>query len=102
MGIYFLLVSHDIQMGGSYSYYNYKGCYFFRARQETKYCGTYTSYVSGVSSDGSLETSSVIPAMEGFFVHVSDPDRAGDVVRGQLGMSDAVRVNPFNQRQLRS
>src|SRR5690554_5344827 len=79
-----------------------RGIYFFKASQESQYGGTYTSYVSGVSSDGSSQASSVIPAMEGFFVHVSDPVRAGEVVRGQLGMSDAVRVNPFNQRQLRS
>lgn len=44
--------------------------YYFRAGSTNAYEGIYSSYVNGVSSDGAA--SNLIPAMQGFFVHVSN------------------------------
>ncbi len=44
--------------------------YYFDAGNTNQYTGTYSSYVNGVSSNGIA--SSIIGAMQGFFIHVSD------------------------------
>ncbi|MDT8401927.1 MAG: hypothetical protein RQ743_09545 [Bacteroidales bacterium] len=62
--------------------------YFFEASATDEYGGTYSSYVNGVGSDGSV--SSIIPSMQGFFVHVSDGSYP---VTGTLGMTNAIRIN---------
>ncbi|WP_276133477.1 hypothetical protein [Polluticoccus soli] len=62
--------------------------YYFDASNSDQYNGTYSSYINGVSSNGIA--SNIIPAMQGFFVHVSDGSYP---VSGTLGMTNAVRVN---------
>ena len=65
--------------------------YFFRASSTDPYTGTYSSYVeNGPSTDG--KTSSIIPSMQGFFVHVSD-----GTTQGTLGITNAARVENFSQ-----
>jgi hypothetical protein len=44
--------------------------FYFIPGSGSSYSGTYASYQNGVSSDG--EASGIIPAMQGFFVHVTD------------------------------
>ncbi len=44
--------------------------YYFDAGSADQYGGIYSSYVNGISSNGSA--GSLIPAMQGFFVHVTD------------------------------
>ena len=66
--------------------------YFFKASATDEYGGTYSSYISGVSSDGIV--SNIIPSMQGFFVHVSDGTYP---VTGTLGMNNNVRVNDQTQ-----
>ncbi len=48
--------------------------YFFTAGSTDQYTGTYTSYVDGISADG--RSSNIIPSMQGFFVHVTNPGNA--------------------------
>jgi len=62
--------------------------YFFRTSTTDEYGGTYSSYVNGISSDGVAD--SIIPSMQGFFVHVSDGTYP---VTGVLGATNSVRVN---------
>ena len=62
--------------------------YFFEAGGADRYAGTYSTYINGVSSDGSAGP--VIASMQGFFVHVSD---GAYPVEGQFGMDNRVRVN---------
>jgi hypothetical protein len=69
--------------------------YFFTAGTTDRYTGTYTSFVDGVSTDG--RSSSIIPSMQGFFVHVSDVTADASPTVGTLGMTNAVRVNNFSQ-----
>ncbi|SFD78777.1 hypothetical protein SAMN05518672_103218 [Chitinophaga sp. CF118] len=44
--------------------------YYFNAGTTNQYTGTYSTYINGVSSDGIANN--IIPAMQGFFVHVSN------------------------------
>jgi len=44
--------------------------YYFTAGSTDQYAGAYSSYVNGVSSDGTA--GNTIAAMQGFFVHVTD------------------------------
>lgn len=63
--------------------------YFFSAGSVDPYEGVYTSWVNGVSVDGLA--SHIIPAMQGFFVHVSD-----DVlypVHGSMVITNSARVD---------
>lgn len=69
------------------------GIYFFTASGSDQYSGTYTSYVNGISSGSGA--SSIIPSMQGFFVHVSD--QANYPVSASLGVTNAVRLNDFSQ-----
>jgi fibronectin-binding autotransporter adhesin len=65
--------------------------YYFDASGTDQFDGTYSSYVNGISSD--QFATSLIPAMQGFFVHVSDGDYP---VAGLLGMDNRVRINNPN------
>jgi hypothetical protein len=62
--------------------------YFFTAGSTNQYTGTYTSYVDGISTDGS--SSHIIPSMQGFFVHVSD---GTSMVTATLGLTNPVRTD---------
>lgn len=44
--------------------------YYFDAGTVNQYTGTYSSYINGISSNGIA--SGIIPAMQGFFVHVTN------------------------------
>ncbi|MFZ4522397.1 MAG: hypothetical protein ACOYNC_11870 [Bacteroidales bacterium] len=44
--------------------------YFFNAGNTDQYTGTYSTYINGISSDG--VAGPIIPAMQGFFMHVSN------------------------------
>src|SRR5690606_34243021 len=75
--------------------------YFFTAGEDNRYTGTYSSYVAGgPSSDG--KSSSVIPSMQGFFVHVSESSTGSYPVTGTLGMTNQVRINNFSQEFLKA
>jgi hypothetical protein len=65
--------------------------YFFKAGNADQYSGTYCSYINGVSSDG--KASNIIPAMQGFFIHVSNGSYP---VAGTFAMNNSVRVNNLN------
>lgn len=62
--------------------------YYFNNGTTDRYAGTYSSYISGVSSDG--VANGIIPAMQGFFVHVSTGSYP---VTGTLATTNSVRVN---------
>ncbi|MCM8570151.1 T9SS type A sorting domain-containing protein [Gramella jeungdoensis] len=75
--------------------------YFFRADVIDQYTGTYSSFVNGISSsDGN--SSNIIPSMQGFFVHVSDPSTGIYPSSGTLGMTNEVRVNDFGQQFIKA
>lgn len=75
--------------------------YFFMTDNTDQYSGTYSSYVNGVSSaDGG--SSNIIPSMQGFFVHVSEPATGIYPSTGTLGMTNEVRVNDFNQQFIKA
>ncbi len=61
--------------------------YYFNASTSDPYSGTYSSYVNGISSDG--VANNIIPAMQGFFVHVTDGNYP---VSGQLTVNNAART----------
>ena len=69
--------------------------YYFNAGDTNQYVGTYTSYVNGMSSDGSGGTSNIIPSMQGFFVHVSDGTQ-NYPVSGSLQVNNQARVNDLS------
>lgn len=62
--------------------------YYFNAGTTDQYTGTYSSYINGVSSDGIANN--IIPAMQGFFVHVTD---GSFPVSGTLTVNNTARVN---------
>lgn len=62
--------------------------YYFKSSTTDEYGGTYSTYMNGISSDGF--SASIIPSMQGFFVHVSDGTWP---VTGILSMNNSVRVN---------
>jgi hypothetical protein len=61
--------------------------YYFKASTTDQYGGTYSTYINGVSSDGNA--TSIIPSMQGFFIHVSD---GAYPVTGTLTMDNRVRI----------
>jgi hypothetical protein len=63
--------------------------YYFDATDQ--YGGTYSTYINGISSDGLAN--SLIPAMQGFFVHVSDGNYP---VTATLGLTNSVRTTHAN------
>lgn len=65
--------------------------YYFNTGIADQYSGVYSSFINGVSSDGIA--SSIIPALQGFFIHVTDGSYP---VSGSLGMDNRVRVNNLN------
>lgn len=65
--------------------------YYFNPGSSNQYVGSYSTYINGVSSDGIA--SNIIPAMQGFFVHVTDGSYP---VTAALGFSNAVRINNLN------
>jgi hypothetical protein len=62
--------------------------YYFNTGTTDQYTGTYSSYINGVSSDGIA--TNIIPAMQGFFVHVTD---GSFPVSGTLAINNTARVN---------
>ncbi|MDP1622169.1 MAG: T9SS type A sorting domain-containing protein [Bacteroidales bacterium] len=62
--------------------------YYFDAGTTDPYTGTYSTYVNGISSNGIA--SGIIPAMQGFFIHVSDGDYP---VASTLIFTNGIRVN---------
>ena len=71
--------------------------YYFKASATDQYGGTYSTYISGVSSDG-LATN-IIPSSQGFFVHVTDGSYP---VTGTLGTTNSVRVTDLTHTFLKS
>lgn len=73
--------------------------YYFDADTSAadQYGGVYNSYINGVSSNGTANN--IIPAMQGFFVHVTDGTYP---VAGVLGISNATRITTITKtyRQL--
>ena len=67
--------------------------YFFKASITDQYGGTYSSWVGGVSNDGSLNMN-IIPSMQGFFVHITDGPPWP--VTGTLAMNNNVRIFDLN------
>ncbi|HNW97794.1 MAG TPA: T9SS type A sorting domain-containing protein [Bacteroidales bacterium] len=74
--------------------------YFFNAGTTNQYKGTYSTYINGVSSDGIVN--SIIPSMQGVFVHVSNGTFP---VSATLGFSNEVRINDlapsFHKKELK-
>jgi hypothetical protein len=62
--------------------------YYFNAGTTDRYTGTYSTYINGISSDGIA--SNIIPAMQGFFMHVSD---GAYPVAATLIFTNGVRIN---------
>jgi len=62
--------------------------YYFNPGATDQYTGSYSSYINGVSSDG--VANNIIPAMQGFFVHVSNGTFP---VTGTLTVNNNARVN---------
>ncbi|HRW84441.1 MAG TPA: DUF2341 domain-containing protein [Bacteroidales bacterium] len=60
--------------------------YFFKPGTTDQYGGTYSSYVNGFPSDGTVNN--IIPSMQGFFVHVTD---GAFPVTATLSMNNSVR-----------
>ncbi len=70
--------------------------YYFNAGSADQYVGCYSTYIGGVSSDGGI-SNNIIPAMQGFFVHVTTPANIADFpVEGILSFTNSVRVNTIN------
>ena len=63
--------------------------YFFKASTTDQYGGTYSSYINGISSDGGI-SNNIIPAMQGFFVHVSNGTFP---ISGTLSINNNARIN---------
>ena len=62
--------------------------YYFNAGTTDRYTGIYSSYINGVSSDG--VANNIIPAMQGFFIHVSD---GAYPVAASLSVNNTARVS---------
>lgn len=75
--------------------------YFFTASDSDQYTGTYSSFVNGISSaDG--KSSNIIPSMQGFFIHVTNPASGIYPVSATLSINNLARVNNFSQKFLKS
>lgn len=62
--------------------------YYFKAGGTSVYDGVYGSYVNGISTDGGI-SNNIIPAMQGFFVHVSNGIYP---VSATLGINNSART----------
>lgn len=71
--------------------------YYFKSSTTDEYGGTYSTYINGVSSDG-LATS-IIPSMQGFFIHVADGSYP---VTGTLSMDNRIRINDLTHPFVKS
>jgi hypothetical protein len=65
--------------------------YYFNTGDSSEYVGKYSSYINGISSDGIANN--VIPAMQGFFIHVSN---GSFPVAGTITFSNPTRSNNLN------
>jgi hypothetical protein len=66
--------------------------YYFNAGVTSEYTGSYSSYINGVSTG---IASNIIPAMQSFFVHVSDGSYSYPQT-GALTFTNPVRINDLN------
>lgn len=70
--------------------------YFFESGTTNQYQGSYSTYINGISSNGTA--GNLIPAQQGFFIHVSDGTYP---VQGTLTFTNSVRVTnltaPFHK-----
>jgi len=64
--------------------------YYFNAGTTSQYKGSYSSYINGISSDGTANN--IIPAMQGFFVHVSNGTYP---VAATFSINNNARINNF-------
>ncbi len=71
--------------------------YFFNHGDTNQYYGRYSSYIGGVSSDGIANN--IIPAMQGFFVHVSNGSYP---VTGTLTFTNSVRTTGLTPHYFRT
>lgn len=71
--------------------------YYFMASTTDSYGGTYSTYMDGISSDG--VATSIIPSMQGFFIHVSDGTYP---VTGTFSMTNEVRITDREQPFIKS
>lgn len=71
--------------------------YIFKNSTTDPFGGVYGSYINGVSGDGTV--SNIIPAMQGFFVHVNDGPFP---VEGSLRMNNSVRVTGQSESPAKS
>ena len=71
--------------------------YYFMASTVDEYGGTYVTYLNGVSSNDSA--TNIIPAMQGFFVHVSDGTYP---VAGSITLTNEVRVTDLTHPLVKS
>jgi fibronectin-binding autotransporter adhesin len=71
--------------------------YYFNASTSDQYEGSYSTYINGISSDGSA--TNIIPSMQGFFVHVSD---GASPVTGTLALKNSVRVTDMTHPFIKS
>ncbi len=67
---------------------NIDGAIYFFSANGDEYSGTYSSYTNGIAG---ANGDNIIPAMQGFFVHVSTGHTSGI-----LGMTNNVRINKMN------
>lgn len=65
--------------------------YFFKASTTDSYGGSYSTYIEGISSDGTA--SPIIPSMQGFFIHVSD---GAYPVTGTLSIDNDARTTSLS------
>jgi hypothetical protein len=65
--------------------------YYFDNGTTNRYTGSYSSYINGISSNGIANN--IIPAMQGFFVHVSNGSYP---VAATLSVNNSARVNNLN------
>ncbi len=61
--------------------------YFFKPSSSDQYSGTYSTYINGISSDGTVDN--IISSMQGFLIHVSDGSYP---VTGTLTSTNSVRI----------
>lgn len=66
--------------------------YYFDTDEQSIYTGVYNTYINGISSNGLANN--FIPAMQGFFIHVSD---GGYPVAGTLSVNNNARLTHITQ-----
>lgn len=66
--------------------------YFFKASITDSYGGSYSTYINGIPSEGTV--TSIIPSMQGFFIHVSDDDVYP--VSGSLSVNNNARTTSLS------